>query len=52
MSWAMQFPEPRHSRRSVGYFLDTFVRGNRDDQTRRGDGSILQALGLMNDPSS
>jgi hypothetical protein len=33
----------------VGYFLDTFERGNRDDQTRRGDGSILQALSLLND---
>jgi hypothetical protein len=29
--------------------LDNFMRGNRDDQARRTDGSILQALGLMND---
>ena len=49
-SWAMQFPEPRGiPGGSVGYFLDTFERGNRDDQTRRGDGSILQALSLIND---
>ena len=27
---------------------DSFLRGNRDDQPRRGDGSILQALNLMN----
>jgi mono/diheme cytochrome c family protein len=30
--------------------LDTFLRGNRDDQPRRSDGSILQALNLMNGP--
>jgi hypothetical protein len=30
-------------------FLDSFFRGNRDDQQRRSDGSILQTLGLMND---
>jgi len=30
--------------------LDTFLRGNRDDQPRRSDGSILQGLNLMNGP--
>lgn len=30
--------------------LDTFLRGNRDDQPRRSDGSILEALSLMNGP--
>ena len=30
--------------------LDTFLRGNRDDQPRRSDGSILQALNLMDGP--
>ena len=34
---------------AVSQFLDTFLRGNRDDQPRKGEGSILQALGLMND---
>jgi len=49
-NWAMQFPEPRNiPGGAVGYFLDTFQRGNRDDQDRRGGGSILQALSLMND---
>jgi len=49
-NWAMQFPEPKNiPGGAVGYFLDTFERGNRDDQTRRGDGSILQALSLLND---
>ncbi len=33
----------------VSQFLDTFLRGNRDDQPRKEEGSILQALGLMND---
>src|SRR5579871_6088430 len=34
---------------AVSQFLDTFLRGNRDDQARKGEGSILQALSLMND---
>jgi Protein of unknown function (DUF1549)/Protein of unknown function (DUF1553) len=29
-------------------FLDGFLRGNRDDQPRRDEGSIVQALGQMN----
>ncbi len=48
-SYAMQFPD------TVGgpdgntdAFLDSFLRGNRDDQPRKYDGSILQALNLMN----
>jgi hypothetical protein len=35
---------------SVSRFLDAFLRGNRDDEERRPDGSISQTLGLMNDP--
>jgi hypothetical protein len=34
---------------AVSQFLDIFLRGNRDDQPRKQEGSILQALGLMND---
>jgi hypothetical protein len=30
-------------------FLNGFARGNRDDQSRSGDSSIVQALSLMND---
>ncbi|MCS7025600.1 MAG: DUF1549 and DUF1553 domain-containing protein [Bryobacteraceae bacterium] len=30
-------------------FLDSFMRGNRDNEERQGDGSTLQALNLMND---
>ena len=53
VSWAMQLPEPLNlpdgGNGPVNNFLNAFLRGNRDDQPRRGDGSILQALYLMND---
>jgi hypothetical protein len=52
-SYAMKFPEPLATPDGatgpVTLFLDSFLRGNRDDQPRRPDGSILQTLGLMND---
>lgn len=51
-SWAMQFQEPLNTPDNGGVvsrFLDAFLRGNRDDQVRRSDGSISQALDLMND---
>jgi len=50
-SYAMQFPEPlaTPTRDPVTAFLDAFLRGNRDDQVRSDDGSISQALDLMND---
>lgn len=53
LTWAMQFPEPLNTPtagNAVTPFLDAFLRGNRDDQVRSGDGSISQALDLMNDP--
>ncbi len=34
---------------AVSQFEDVFLRGNRDDQPRKEEGSILQGLGLMND---
>jgi hypothetical protein len=34
----------------VAQFLNAFLRGDRDSEDRRSDGSISQALGLMNDP--
>lgn len=46
-NFAMQFPEPLNTGPTT--FLDPFLRGNRDDQPRRGDPSITQALALMND---
>ena len=51
VNWAMQFPETFNmptAGNPVTPFLDAFLRGNRDDEPRRGDGSIAQALGLMN----
>jgi hypothetical protein len=52
VNFAMQFPEtdltPDNGGR-VSTFLDAFLRGNRVDVTRSGEGSPSQALGLMND---
>jgi hypothetical protein len=52
-TWAMQLPEPISlpdgANGAVNNFLNAFLRGNRDDQTRSEDGSILQSLDLMND---
>ncbi|MBZ5617669.1 MAG: DUF1549 and DUF1553 domain-containing protein [Acidobacteriia bacterium] len=53
LTWAMEFPEPLNTptpRDPVLPLLDAFLRGNRDDQVRSGEGSISQALDLMNDP--
>ncbi|HWB87181.1 MAG TPA: DUF1549 domain-containing protein [Bryobacteraceae bacterium] len=52
LTWAMQFPEPLNTPSAgspVRTFLDAFLRGNRDDQVRSGEGSVSQALDLMND---
>jgi hypothetical protein len=52
-NYAMKFPEPMNTpdgaNGTMTAFLDAFLRGNRDDEPRRPDGSISQALGLMND---
>lgn len=51
LSWAMQLPDTfRLPNDAVGSFLDSFLRGNRIDEDRRLDGSVPQALNLMNDP--
>jgi hypothetical protein len=34
---------------AVAAFLNSFARGNRLDDDRKGDASVLQALNLMND---
>ena len=47
-AYAMQFPDTINTNGATNAFVDSFLRGNRDDQPRRGDGSILQALNLMN----
>src|SRR5262249_51787138 len=56
VSFAMMFPEPFNTPTGAATnipasvaLLDAFLRGNRDDQERKGEGSIGQALGLMND---
>jgi hypothetical protein len=50
VNWAMQLPEPLGTPGgTTTAFLDAFLRGNRDDEPRRGDPSIAQALALMND---
>lgn len=45
--YAMQLPETGGL---GGTFLTYFSRGNRLDEERKGDGSAVQALALMNDP--
>ena len=52
LNYAMQLPETssRTLNTAANSFLDGFLRGNRDDNPRRGEGSLTQALSLMNDP--
>jgi hypothetical protein len=53
ISYAMQAPDVVNmpdNGGAVSQFMDVFLRGNRDDQPRKTEGSILQTLGLMNDP--
>jgi hypothetical protein len=53
LSYTMQLPDVINAPTSDGNasnLLDSFLRGNRDDQPRKEDGSILQALNLMNNP--
>jgi hypothetical protein len=53
ISYTMQLPDVIGAPTSDGNasnLLDSFLRGNRDDQPRKEDGSILQALNLMNNP--
>jgi hypothetical protein len=50
VQWAMQLPDTREPRRNfaVATFLNAFGRGDRDLNLRRSDGSLSQALTLMN----
>jgi hypothetical protein len=52
LSYAMQLPDVagRVNDGNAANLLDAFIRGNRDDQPRKGEGSILQGLNLMNNP--
>jgi hypothetical protein len=50
VTFVMQLPDTvNQPGGTMTTLLDNFMRGNRDDQPRRTDGSILQALSLMND---
>lgn len=55
VDWAGQLPDPLEPRRGTNAvertFLDTFGRGNRDSVLRSSEGSILQGLALLNDPT-
>ncbi|HUP47903.1 MAG TPA: DUF1549 domain-containing protein [Thermoanaerobaculia bacterium] len=46
---AMQLPDPTVPRGAFGQFLNAFGRGDRDTTPRSSEGSIVQALGLLND---
>jgi hypothetical protein len=49
IQWAMQLPDTREPRNNVAAtFMNSFGRGDRDTSVRRSDGSVLQALNLMN----
>ena len=50
ITWAMQIPDTRGlPGEPTTSFLDSFLRGNRVDEDRRGDGAVPQVLNLMND---
>jgi hypothetical protein len=50
IAYAMQLPDTVGlPGGSVANFLNSFLRGNRDDADRKQEGSVLQALNLMND---
>jgi len=49
VNWAMQLPEPLNTGGTALNLLNAFLRGNRDNAPRNGDGSLAQALALMND---
>ncbi len=50
VEWAMQLPEPAEPRSNGGNatFINSFLRGDRDQKLRTDDPSILQALNMMN----
>jgi hypothetical protein len=50
VTWAMQLPEPVEPRSNgaARTFLDSFLRGDRDQKLRTLDPSIMQSLNLMN----
>lgn len=50
VNWAMQLPDTRDlGGVGANAFMDAFLRGDRDTMPRSGEGSLAQALSLMND---
>jgi len=50
VNWAMQLPQTsRLPGEPTTSFLDSFIRGNRVDEERKSEGSVPQALNMMND---
>ncbi|HEU4522890.1 MAG TPA: DUF1549 domain-containing protein, partial [Thermoanaerobaculia bacterium] len=47
---AMQLPDPTEPRGAFALFLNAFGRGDRDSTPRSREGSIVQALNMLNDP--
>ena len=47
---AIQIPDPTEPRGPLAAFLNAFGRGDRDSTDRSREGSIVQALALLNDP--
>jgi Protein of unknown function (DUF1549)/Protein of unknown function (DUF1553) len=51
VGWAMQLPEttePRRNEAGASAFMNSFLRGDRDQKLRTSEASILQALNMMN----
>lgn len=46
---AMQLPDPTEPRNAITTFLNSFGRGDRDTTPRTREGSIVQALSMLND---
>lgn len=55
VSWTMKLPDPTEptgggANGTVRDFLNTFLRGTRDERKREPGGSILQSMALLNNP--
>ncbi len=49
VAWAMQLPDVQEPGGTIGNFLNTFLRGNRDGDARSNEFSVSQALVMLND---
>lgn len=49
VQWAMKMPDPTEpTQANIRDLLNTFLRGTRDDRVREPEGSMLQAMALLN----